>query len=77
MGYYAMPILWGEEIIGWANISASGDTDCGFVVSKPDRKEFTRAFDAEVSRMKTFLRETVRRPPSADRYSVPPGPEAL
>jgi uncharacterized protein YcaQ len=58
-GYYAMPLLWGTDIIGWVNGSVDGGqltVDCGYVGKKPREKSYSAAFDAEVERLKTFLR---------------------
>ena len=64
MGYYAMPLLWGDAIIGWANVSVRGmniETECGFLERRPDGADFKNAFDEEVSRMESFLRPGVKR----------------
>ncbi len=58
LGYYAMPLLWGSDVIGWANCSfAAGrlDVQAGFVGRTPAGADFRRAFDAEIARMETFL----------------------
>jgi uncharacterized protein YcaQ len=58
LGYYAMPLLWGNEVIGWVNVarSASGiDVQAGYVTGRPDEAGFAAAFDAEVARMQRFL----------------------
>ncbi len=66
-GYYAMPLLWGDDVIGWANVSASDDdrldVDVGFVNRRPRSKEFTTELDAEVERMREFLRSRQRGGP--------------
>jgi len=57
-GYYAMPLLWGYEIIGWANVSVAGsrlDAKLGFVARRPQDPEFRRGLDAELSAMEQFL----------------------
>ncbi len=57
LGYYAMPLLWGEEVIGWVNCTQRAgrlDVQAGFVGRKPGA-DFRRAFDAEVARMEAFL----------------------
>ncbi len=57
-GYYAMPLLWRDEIIGWANVGAKKDlldVEVGFVDKKPREKNFTEEFDGEIERMKEFL----------------------
>ncbi len=58
MGYYAMPLLWGEEVIGWVNVSKSGhrvEIEAGFAKGKPNGKAFRSAFEEEVERIKEFL----------------------
>ncbi len=57
-GYYALPLLWADRVIGWANISARGgqlDVELGFVNGRPRDHAFTRALDAEVERVRDFL----------------------
>lgn len=65
-GYYAMPLCFGEELIGWANVSAAGATarggarralsvELGFVRARPRGPEFRGALEAEVERMRAFL----------------------
>jgi uncharacterized protein len=58
LGYYAMPLLWGDRVIGWVNVarSASGiDVQAGYVAGRPAETGFNAAFDAEVTRMQRFL----------------------
>lgn len=62
-GYYAMPLLWGYDIIGWANVSLAGgslagsrlDAKLGFIAGRPKGPEFRRALDAELAAMESFL----------------------
>lgn len=57
-GYYAMPMLWGEDVIGWANVSAADeklDVDVGFVGKRPRSRLFNVELDAEIERMRLFL----------------------
>lgn len=57
-GYYAMPLLWRDAVIGWANVTAAGaalDVSCGFVRSRPRDKAFRPALDAEIARIEAFL----------------------
>lgn len=60
LGYYAMPLLWGDDVIGWANLSTSKGADLtvetGFVREKPDSRAFEKEFEAEVERIRGFLR---------------------
>ena len=57
-GYYAMPLLWGYDIIGWANVSLKDgrlDPDIGFVGTRPRDPAFRRGLDAELAAMESFL----------------------
>jgi uncharacterized protein YcaQ len=58
LGYYAMPLLWREHVIGWVNASGksgSVDIQAGFVKKEPKETAFRDAFDAEVHRFRLFL----------------------
>ncbi len=58
-GYYAMPLLWADRVIGWANVQRSGeglDAELGFVERRPREREFGVQLDAELERMRAFLR---------------------
>jgi uncharacterized protein YcaQ len=58
LGYYAMPMLWGDTAIGWVNVAQTGhrlQVEPGFA-GKPQRDPgFRRAFDAELARLEDFL----------------------
>lgn len=57
-GYYALPLLWGADVIGWVNLSRRPhglDVQPGFIGKRPDTADFVRAFDAEVAAMEAFL----------------------
>jgi uncharacterized protein YcaQ len=57
-GYYALPLLWDDEIPGWANVSIKDGqlvVDVGFVEKRPRGAEFTRELEAEIERMREFL----------------------
>jgi uncharacterized protein YcaQ len=59
LGYYALPLLWRHDVIGWANVSASADAldvQTGFVGGTPRERAFRVAFDAEVERLSAFFR---------------------
>ena len=59
-GYYALPLMWRERVIGWANVTrAAGalDVRTGFVGAAPRGKPFARALDAEIARLAAFLHE--------------------
>ena len=58
-GYYALPVLWGEEVIGWANVGLSGgklDVTLGYADHCPQGQAFRRALAAELARMEHFLK---------------------
>jgi uncharacterized protein YcaQ len=64
-GYYALPLLWRDRVIGWANVSAAGGSlacELGFVDARPRDRAFDRAIDAELERLRAFLRlDSLRR----------------
>lgn len=59
LGYYALPLLWDERVVGWANAGVvDGALRCtfGYVAGRAPRDAgFRDALDAEVARMATFL----------------------
>jgi uncharacterized protein YcaQ len=61
MGYYALPLLWRDDVIGWANLKvASGalDVDVGYVAGKPASKVYDRALASEIGRFEAFIGST-------------------
>jgi len=58
-GYYALPLLWRDRVIGWGNLSVRNgalESDLGYVDSHPPRdRAFTRELQAELDRMRVFL----------------------
>jgi len=60
LGYYAMPLLWRDRVIGWANLSIKNnalDYRLGFAGgSAPDDRKFKRELEAEIERVREFLR---------------------
>jgi hypothetical protein len=58
-GYYALPLLWGDRVIGWANARlAEGrlGVELGFAERRPAEREFAREAEAELARLEEFLR---------------------
>jgi uncharacterized protein YcaQ len=59
LGYYALPILWRDEIPGWCNVAVAAGglvAEAGFVAGgPPPEPEFARGFEAELARMREFL----------------------
>jgi uncharacterized protein YcaQ len=58
-GYYAQPMLWRDQVIGWGNLSANAGSlkaDFGYVKSAPSDRVFKRELEAELERVRGFLR---------------------
>jgi uncharacterized protein YcaQ len=58
-GYYALPMLWHDHVVGWVNVAQTPhglDAQPGFIATRPDAPEFGRAFDEELAALETFLR---------------------
>jgi uncharacterized protein len=59
LGYYALPLLWRDRVIGWANLGVKSGTlltDFGYVQGqRPTDRAFARELEAELSRMQFFL----------------------
>jgi uncharacterized protein len=59
LGYYAMPLLWRDRLIGWANLSVQNGTlrsEFGYVESRSRRdRSFKRELEVELDRMRVFL----------------------
>jgi uncharacterized protein YcaQ len=58
LGYYALPLLWRDRIIGWANVSVASSRlrpELGYVGSRPRGPAFRRALDEELDRLRAFL----------------------
>ncbi len=57
-GYYALPMLWGTDVVGWANLAFSDgklDVDLGFVGKRPRDRAFSLELEAELERMRMVL----------------------
>jgi len=60
-GYYALPLLWRDQVIGWVNAAMDEGKlrlEPGFISQAPRGRDFKRAFDAEAARLASFLLET-------------------
>ncbi|HEX3421229.1 MAG TPA: crosslink repair DNA glycosylase YcaQ family protein [Candidatus Udaeobacter sp.] len=59
LGYYAMPLLWRDHVIGWANLSIEKGrlkSKFGYVESHPPSdRAFKHELEAELDRMRSFL----------------------
>jgi hypothetical protein len=60
LGYYAMPLLWREDVIGWVNVSTRQRElriEPRFVNGKPGAVEFRKELDAEIDRFRCFMHD--------------------
>lgn len=58
LGYYAMPVLWREWIVGWANAIVENGrlkVEFGYVNERPHDQEYPEKAELEVVRMAKFL----------------------
>jgi uncharacterized protein len=59
LGYYALPMLWRERVIGWGNVSVSDGrlvSQLGYVSGQAPRDSvFKHALEQELQRMRAFL----------------------
>jgi uncharacterized protein len=59
LGYYAMPMLWRDRIIGWGNLSVrygNLDAQFGYIGAPPRQRTFKRGLDEELDRIRLFLK---------------------
>lgn len=58
LGYYALPLLWHEQVIGWGNLSIKAErliAQIGYRARAPRGALFQRALAAEIARCAKFL----------------------
>jgi uncharacterized protein YcaQ len=59
LGYYALPLLWRDRIVGWGNVTVTDgvmDAQFGYVNSRlPRDRAFKRELEAETERLRVFL----------------------
>lgn len=58
LGYYALPLLWRDDVVGWANAGMTDGTltvDVRFAKAAPRAAVFRRELDAELERFRIFL----------------------
>lgn len=64
-GYYALPMLWRDQLIGWGNLTAvNGDlqAEFGYVRSRPRDRAFHRELADEIDRIRAFLKNGFKLP---------------
>jgi hypothetical protein len=58
MGHYAMPMLWGDQMLGWANLKVINGRlqhELGFAGERPRGKGFQLALNQALQHMREFL----------------------
>jgi len=65
LGYYALPLLWRDQVIGWGNVESGTPRNraalklkIGYAINKPSRDDatiFKRELDVEFDRLRVFL----------------------
>jgi len=60
LGYYALPLLWRDRVIGWTNLAVKDgalSSDPGYIGGRhPNERAFARELEAELDRLRFFLR---------------------
>ncbi|MFG0264960.1 MAG: DNA glycosylase AlkZ-like family protein [Rhodopirellula sp. JB055] len=59
LGYYAMPVLWRDHIVGWANATVEEDRlklEFGYVDRRPKERAYQEAAEKEAIQLAKFLR---------------------
>jgi uncharacterized protein len=60
LGYYALPLLWHERVIGWGNLTVEDgrlNADLGYRDGRaPRNPAFRAALDVELNRLRAFLK---------------------
>ena len=57
-GYYALPLLYEDRVIGWGNLRVENEqlkSEFGYVAHQPRNRVFKRELDAELDRINAFL----------------------
>ena len=57
-GYYALPMLWQDRAVGYANLKVTKgvlEADFGYPLGEPKGKKFKVALERELERMRVFL----------------------
>ena len=60
LGYYALPLLWRDRVIGWGNLSVADGrltATFGYADVRPPRtRAFQASLDSEIESIRCFLR---------------------
>jgi len=63
-GYYALPLLWQDRMVGWGNVTVQDGAmrvGLGFVKGRPRGRAFKHGLDEEIERLRRFLGFDVKR----------------
>ena len=58
LGYYALPLLWDDQVIGWGNVRVVDgrlDVQLGYVKAAPRSAAFRSGLEEEIERLGAFL----------------------
>jgi len=58
LGYYALPLLWNDQVIGWGNVQVVAgqlDVQLGYAKAAPRSPAFRSALEEELDRFRVFL----------------------
>lgn len=58
MGHYAMPVLWGEQVLGWVNLRVEGGRlkhELGFALKRPSSADIRPALTRALDHFEQFL----------------------
>ncbi len=76
-GYYALPLLWRDRVIGWSNLSLKNGTlesSFGYIRARPPRERaFHRALEEELHRLRAFLGVPVEWSDTNATFTAPSG----
>ena len=65
LGYYALPLLWRGDVIGWGNVTASGGalrSSFGFAKRAPADPAFKSGIEEEMARLGSFVASAAVEP---------------
>jgi uncharacterized protein len=58
LGYYALPLLWRDRVIGWGNLSVKHgklEADLGYIGSPPRDRKYRQSLEQELNDLHSFL----------------------
>lgn len=58
LGYYALPLLWRDRVIGWGNLAVKEgklEAKLGYIGSHPRDRAYKAELESELERMRSFL----------------------